>query len=177
MWVGKGRCGENDVHKCLQGLSRGWPAGWPAWELGSERRRAGGRLVGGSHQRKAQRDRDLLFGKPLSLATGGHLETQHCTWALWPVLTPGPGRFPMASQGLAKVTVWAFQAVLCDKSWGCFILPQQPPPGVSGLFTESQGGSLWALLSSPSPEETSATSLYRKHHKLWPQIYQHKPGA
>ena len=63
--------------------------------------------MGGSHQRKAQRNRDLLFGNPPSLAIGGNLETQHCTWALWPVLTPGPGQFPMASQGLAKVTLRA----------------------------------------------------------------------
>lgn len=43
------------------------------------------RLVGGNHQRKALEDRNLLFGKHLSLAmrqVPSHLEKQHCILAL-----------------------------------------------------------------------------------------------
>ena len=61
--------------------------------------------MGGSHQRKAQRDRDLLFGKPLFLAIGGNYGNTALYRGLWPVLTPGPGHFSMASQGMAKVTL------------------------------------------------------------------------
>lgn len=44
------------------------------------------RLVGGNHQRRALKDRNLLFGNHLSLAMRQlpfHLEKQHCTLALW----------------------------------------------------------------------------------------------
>lgn len=156
--VGKGssnvicrrKMGENNVHKCLRQSCK-WPAGWPAWELGSERRRAGGGLVGGSHQRKAQRNRISLFGNPPSLAIGGNLETQHCTLGplglshTRPRHSHGfPGFWPKSpSQPFPS-------SPLCDKPWGCFSsYPKNCLLGASGLFRESQGS--WRNISNHPP--------------------------
>lgn len=84
-------------------------AGLPGRRSGSEGRGGMRQSVGGNRQGKALKDRTLLLGNIFSLAMGqlpSHLETQHCTLALWRgPRHQAPEHSLGASQGLAKVTL------------------------------------------------------------------------